>query len=330
MYNFCTYFDQNYLARGLALYRSLIENCEGAQLWVLCFDDATYRTLKELSLPGLHPIALEEFERGDEPLKTAKTNRSSIEYYFTCTPSLPLYILNHYPEVNLITYIDADLFFFSSIIPLFEEMAEASVAIIGHHSLPEIDEMYGLYNVGWLSFRRDTNGLACLKWWRDRCNEWCYDRVENGRFADQKYLDEWPTRFKNVVVLKHKGANLAPWNLNNYHLSYRNGNVMVDDQPLIFFHFCVLKRVTSWLYDPNWPSNIVPSAVLRELIYARYINAVSEASRKWLPSSAILPFSGYIRFAGNWFRLLASLCKKIMKGRYIFLKSETHLRRSHI
>ena len=112
MFYFCTYFDQHYLARGLALYQSIREHCSEFRLWVLCMDDTTYRILTELNLPGVYPIVLEEFERDDEPLKIAKTNRSRIEYYFTCTPSLPLYILNHWPEVGLITYIDADLFFF--------------------------------------------------------------------------------------------------------------------------------------------------------------------------------------------------------------------------
>ncbi|MDO8722362.1 MAG: hypothetical protein Q7J31_09050, partial [Syntrophales bacterium] len=212
MYYFCTYFDRNYLSRGLAMYRSLREHCPEFRLWVLCMDEATLEASTQFDLPEVELISLPDFEKDDEPLVWAKQNRSQVEYYFTCTPSLPLYVLNHWPEVNLITYLDADLFFFASPAPLFEELGAGSVAIIGHRFPPHLrdKERYGIYNVGWLSFRRDENGFVCLNWWRERCIDWCYDREEDGRFADQKYLDDWPSRFQNLIVLQHKGANLAP------------------------------------------------------------------------------------------------------------------------
>ena len=150
MYYFCTYFDQHYFARGLALYCSLREHCSAFELWVLCMDHVTYQLLEEAGLPGLHPIALEEFERHDEPLRSAKQNRSRIEYYFTCTPSLPLYVLHNWSEVDLITYLDADLFFFASPVPLFEELDRGSIAIIGHRFPPHLRhlETYGIYSGG--------------------------------------------------------------------------------------------------------------------------------------------------------------------------------------
>jgi hypothetical protein len=329
MFQFCTYFDQYYLTRGLALYRSLREHCHEFRLWVLCMDGTTYHTLVELQLPGVHPIALEEFERDDESLQLAKTNRSRIEYYFTCTPSLPLYILNNQPEVDLITYLDADLFFFSSPAPLFEEMKEGSVAIIGHRFPPNLKglERHGIYNVGWLSFRRDANGLACLHWWRDRCIEWCYDRLENGQFGDQKYLDDWPSRFQNVVVLEHKGANVAPWNLANYCLRDQNGNtVMIDSQPLVFFHFHGLKKITQWLYNPSWEIyGVTSSMVLRRRIYVPYIRTLFDVSRQLLPMSDACPISDNIREKQvsrilrvvRWLRILPSVGRNILAGSYI-------------
>ena len=336
MYYFCTYFDQYYMARGLALYRSLREHCPTFKLWVLCMDHETYQSLEKLGLPGLHPIALQEFERHDAPLQSAKQNRSRIEYYFTCTPSLPLYVLNNWPEVNLITYLDADLFFFASPVPLFEELGTGSIAIIGHRFPPHLrqNERYGIYNVGWLSFRRDENGLTCLHWWRERCIEWCYDREEDGRFADQKYLDDWPSRFQNVVVLEHKGANVAPWNLANYRLYHRQGNtVIVDDQPLIFFHFHGLKRIATWLYDPNWQwYQVNPLRILRRRIYSSYIRVLLDTSRQMLPACAAHPISDISkRYATSpqcvsrarhmVHRLgeMATMSRNILSGRYIIL-----------
>jgi hypothetical protein len=283
---YCTYFDHRYLVRGLSLYWSLRRLCPSFQLWVLCLDEACYSALLRLDLPYINLIRLKDFERGDKELLDAKQDRTQIEYYFTCTPSLPLYILKHNAEVDLITYLDADLFFFADPKPIFDEIGDHSIAIIGHRFPPAnvSFEMFGIYNVGFVSFRRDENGLACLRSWRDRCIEWCYDRIENGRFADQKYLDDWPSMFERVVVLNHKGANLAPWNIANYNISKKQNSVWIDDDPLIFFHFHGLKRVHDRLYDPGLSTyNVKPTKTILKEIFTPYMETISRVNRELLP-----------------------------------------------
>jgi hypothetical protein len=276
MYSFCTYFDRNYLVRGLALYESLVAHVDSFTLYVLCFDDSTYDFLRQRRYHRIVPISLEEFEKGDDALVRCKGGRSGIEYFFTCTPSLPLYILNNY-EVDLITYIDADMFFFSSPEPVFHEFGQNSIMIIGHRfSEKNKDfERYGKYNVGYLSFRNDESGRQCLEWWRSKCIEWCYDREEDGRFADQKYLDDWPDRFDKVHVLKHKGVNLAPWNLDNYKVHEKGNRVFVDDDVLIAFHFHGLNK-TLWSIF-NVGTRVYGTTLNRILmtnIYKIYINCI--------------------------------------------------------
>lgn len=286
MHHFCTYFDQHYLPRGLALYFSLKEHCLSFQLWVLCMDHNCYKVLSQMGLPGLNPILHADFEKEDGGLAEAKKNRSRIEYYFTCTPSLPLYIFRRQAEISMITYLDADLFFFDSPAPLFDEIADNSIAVIGHRYARRLSRRfrYGTYNVGWISFRADENGLACLNWWREKCLKWCYDRFENGRFADQKYLDAWPGLFQKLVVLQHKGANLAPWNIGNYRITYRDTKVWVDEQPLVFFHFHGLQQVAPWLYDPNFAgSRAKLSKTTRQHIFAPYIDTLWRVRTRYLP-----------------------------------------------
>jgi FkbM family methyltransferase len=248
--HFCTYFDSNYSAMGLSLHHSLLRHCPAFHLWILCLDDHCHELITRLGLPHVTVIALADFERGDEALCAAKRNRDTLEYYFTCTPSLPLYILRQQPGLDLITYLDSDLYFYSDPNPLFTQLGENSVAIVAHRFSPMMAHLVenGIYNVGWLSFRNDARGLACLQWWRERCLEWCYIRHEPRRYADQKYLDDWPRRFAAVAVLPGKGTNLGLWNVGQYVLSRRNGTIFVDEDPLIFFHFHGLRRPQSWLF----------------------------------------------------------------------------------
>lgn len=288
MYYFCTYFDSNFINRGLALYQSLKRHCPDFRLYVLCMDDLCYKILEKLKLPYMSLITLPEFEKDDSELQGTKHNRTRVEYYFTCTPSLPLYVLRNFNKVDIITYLDADLLCFANPEPIYEEFAQHSIAIISHRFSRDLkqSERRGIYNVGYLSFNRDENAFECLNWWRQKCIEWCYDRVEGGRYADQKYLDNWPTRFKGVVVLQHKGVNLAPWNLDNYQISCSDKGIRVDEQPLIFFHFHGMRKISKQLYDPNlFRYKVRISKTIKNSIFVPYINALMEVDKKYLSHS---------------------------------------------
>ena len=294
MRHYCTYFDRHYLVRGLALYQSLKRHDGPFTLWVLCFDDWSYDVLTRLAEPDLRPIALADFERDDAALLAVKPTRSKVEYYFTCSPSLPLYVLNAHPEIELLTYLDADLFFYADPTPIFDEMGGGSILIGEHRYPPDLRymEVHGVYNVGLLAFRNDERARACLQWWRERCLEWCYDRPEDGKYADQKYLDDWPERFPGTVVLQHPGAGLAPWNWKNYALTVTQGRVTVDGLPLLFFHFHGLKIIAPWLYDPVYAGKIygeMPRGLTR-LLYGGYAARLREAAgwaRRVSPDVAI-------------------------------------------
>lgn len=274
MRQFCTAFDSNYLFKGLALYHSLTRHAPGSVLWVLCFDKATERVLGSLPLPGLRILSMAELEEAEPRLRTAKADRSRVEYYFTCTPALLWHLLTRVPDAAPITYLDADLYFFANPAPVLEESATGSIAIIPHRFPPAYRylEKYGIYNVSWLTFMGDRAGRECLAWWRNRCIEWCYDRLEDGKFADQKYLDDWPTRFENVHVLAHQGAGVAPWNVTAHPITHGAGGLRAGDAPLVFYHFHAFKRITRWLFDPGlarYGAEMTPT--LKDAVYLPYL-----------------------------------------------------------
>ena len=290
MVYFSTYFDRHYLPRALALYHSLAKHCEFFHLFAFCLDQDAHEAFEKLHLPQTTAIALSQVEDANPELLRVKAVRSRTEYYYTCGPSFLLYLLNHRPDIDLITHLDADLFFFADPKPIFDELKGHSVGIIEHRfsAWQERLKKFGIFNVGWVSFRRDDNGLECLRWWRERCIEWCYDRVEGGRFADQKYLDKFPLQFKSVRVIQHSGANVAPWNVASYQIVERNGAVYVDSQPLIFFHFQGFRMIAPWLFDTNlgWYQTS-PSSTVRRKIFGPYIHALRRVGTYIGPAGSV-------------------------------------------
>jgi hypothetical protein len=272
---YCTYFDHNYLSRGLALYHSLQRHAPGARLWVLCLSEACHQTLVSLDLPNLKPRGLAEFEAADLEVAATKSTRSTLEYYFTCSPAWMLFVLSSEPDAEWVTYLDGDLFFFESPDAIFRELRDASVAIIPHRYPAKIARMrkFGTYNVGWVGVRNNPDGIAVIKWWREKCIEWCYDYVDGDRFADQGYLDGFPSRSAEVKVIENPGANLAPWNVANYRIALRDNRVMIDAiYPLIFFHFQGLKKgLGCFIFNSHRRYGAPFSSELRNYIYRPYI-----------------------------------------------------------
>ena len=181
----------------------------------------------------------------------------------------------------------------------------------------------------WVSFRRDPNGIACLTWWRDQCNEWCYGRVgKDGKFAEQRYLDDWPARFECVVVSRLKGANLAPWNLANYFVENGEGDVNIDYDPLIFYHFHRLTRMFASVWFISLSSyDARLTKTVRERIYIPYIQSLLDAERALgLPISSMMSQFREHRDKGAMALVLGSLrqakrtLKTCLDGNYIFLK----------
>jgi hypothetical protein len=244
MTNFCTLFDSNYLTRGIALYESLKKNCKSFHLYVVAFNDDCYHYLSSANFTHLTVISLAEFE--DPELLKVKPTRTAAEYCWTCTPSIVLYCIRQF-HLPSCTYLDADMIFYGDPMVLLAEARDKSVIITEHrYSREYIQPNAGIYCVQFVFFKNDEKGLNALNWWRDRCIEWCYAYYEDGKFGDQKYLDDWPARFEGVHVLQHPGGGIAPWNVQQYEAADTAGKLLCEKNagnsfPVIFFHFHGLK-----------------------------------------------------------------------------------------
>ncbi len=219
---------------GLALHDSLMSHAKPFHLWILCMDELLDRQLTELRLAHVSLIPLKEVET--DGLLRAREERSLAEYCWTLTPFIFQEVFKRSQEANRVTYVDADLFFFDDPRLLLAELDEnkKDVLITDHAYAPEHNyaKKYGRFAVQFVTFKRSDSALKVMKWWQDRCIEWCFDRVENGKFGDQKYLDVWPDLFaKEVQILKQVEKTLAPWNVRHFL------DQMGEDEKPVFYHF---------------------------------------------------------------------------------------------
>ena len=249
---FVTLFDSYYMSRGLTLYESLKDHMENFVLYIIAFDQNAYEKLEELHLKNVVLISQREFE--DEELLAVKSHRSRGEYCWTSTPKAILYVMEHY-HVPMVTYLDADIYFYQSPEILLREMQNTEdVLLTEHRYSPYCDQTAtsGIYNVQFMPFKNNENGLQILNWWKEKCLECCCIDTEKGICGDQKYLDGWMQQFGGIHVLQHPGGGVAPWNVDQYTFRIQSNHVILVDKlsrvryPLIFYHFHNMK-----IYDKD-------------------------------------------------------------------------------
>lgn len=300
MRHFCTYADHRFLPRALALVESLRKGGKEFRLWFLCLSPECHELLKRLDDANIEAVSLEELEAFDPALLAVKPERSRAEYIFTLTAAWMVFLFDRHPQIDLLTYLDADLYFFGDYEGVFAELGDASIGIIEHrHARPNSDRLqYGRFNVGWVSIRKDEDGLCCVRRWREQCIEWCHDRVEDGKFGDQKYLDEWPERYNRVKIIDHPGANLAPWNLGRHEVGGTRGFPTADGQPVLFYHFTNMwRRLPQYVWTGLGDYDIASSAkkVAAKNLYRSYLGAIKRVNQR-------LRFAGFSGMAFNFSR----------------------------
>jgi len=285
MYHFCTLFDHNYLTRALVLFDSLLEQTRDFVLHAVCTSDEAYKEISRISAsyPQIKAIHLRQLEALYPELLQAKSNRSIYEYYFTLSPAIPHHLLTT-GVTELITYLDADLCFYDHPKKLYDELGEGSILVTEHRfsdNLPHLKK-YGRFNVQYQSFRLDEQGMACLERWRQQCLDWCYDRIEGAKFADQGYLTEWPDLYSNLVISQNQSAGIALWNVSEANISIRSGHFYISDNPLVFFHFHSFKHLYKDRFVCDFFEYKVKSAQPNlRAVYIDYLKRLNEIAGKY-------------------------------------------------
>lgn len=268
MEHYVTLFDALFLPQGIALHRSLERHAGEYRLWVLCVDEQAHSALSKLALPNVSLLELGAVET--EELRRVKADRTRAEYCWTLTPFAPRFVFEADAAVQRVTYLDADLWFRQDPGSIWHEFDASGkqVLITEHAYAPEHDQsaIAGRFCVQFMTFTRE-GGEPVRRHWQDQCIEWCYARYEPGRFGDQMYLDEWPSRFAHEVhVLANKELILAPWNATRFPYG-----------SAVCWHFHALRLMKSgdgWGVDCG---HYALPTVTRQFIYLEYLKDLRAA-----------------------------------------------------
>lgn len=213
-FSLVTLFDKNYALRGLALIRSLDRVGIDYVMWVVALDEYVEELFEVLDHNRVRVIPLSDIET--PALEAAKGNRSSAEYYWTLSPFVFDAVFDRSPHSEVVTYVDADLWFRQSPEHALTEFESSSASILitehAYHPAFDATEKSGRFCVQFLSARRGRSDEILSKW-QQQCLDWCFAYPDNGRFGDQGYLNEWPSRYgSRVAIARPEAMFQGPWN----------------------------------------------------------------------------------------------------------------------
>jgi hypothetical protein len=236
-----TLSDDQFLPRTLAMCKSLRKYTNS---------DITFvhtELLSQISRSAFesHKIELIPVEViGVEFVKSLALSRTHVEFMWTLPSVLLDWFVSNSPGYSDYVYLDADLFFYSDVKPIWDEIPPGHISITPHRFSTRLGSSFpdsGEFNVSWVGIPATQIGRKCAREWAEQCVRLCPEIPTNvdGKtvYGDQKYLEDWPSEYAgNIHVISHVGAGLAPWNYENYDISTAS-EFKVDEIPLIFYHF---------------------------------------------------------------------------------------------
>ncbi len=151
-------------------------------------------------------------------------------------------ISNGYSKV---IFLDPDVYFVNTPDPIWELLDKYQVLLTPHWPDPDILNnpestlavmKGGLYNAGFIA--ASDKSLQAMRWWAGMCHFKMDNNKDLGLFVDQKYLDLLPVVFENIYILKHRGYNLASWNIQSSKRELVNGRLLINSEfEPVFIHF---------------------------------------------------------------------------------------------
>jgi glycosyltransferase involved in cell wall biosynthesis len=238
----CTVVSKNHLALARAFAGSFRRHHPGVPIFVLLAD----RVNDYFSL-SREPFEVVPLEAVGIP----NTRRFCFQYtIFELNCAAKPYLIRHLlkrPGISKLLYLDADVSVYRELDELYALLDRHSILLTPHFAGDVPDDgrnpsfrhilASGVYNAGFVGVRKDATGERFLDWWCRRVYTECIADPSLGLFVDQKWLDVVPGLFDGVHVVRQPGYNVGHWSLSYRTIGLDGDAVLVDGQPLCFFHF---------------------------------------------------------------------------------------------
>jgi len=292
--SYCTLFDKNYLYQGVALHDSLLATTRNFKLYALAMDDDAYAMLQKLNRDTLIPVKLDQLLTEEVCVIRGQTTHG--QFCWVNQPLICEYLLDYY-QLEMVTYLESDSYFFSDPELLFEELGSDSVSLVPHNFSSEFDntESAGRFCVQFNAFRNDGRARAVLADWK--AANFQYHKTDPRAYPGQTCLDDWPVKYSGVKVIENCGAGVAPWNVRGYILGESSGAPTVNGRPVVFYHFHQYGRLISGEHDLG--SYPMTSDVI-DMFYRPYIQALRRSKAAVINAD---PLFKHQRFFKEYVRL---------------------------
>ena len=260
--DFALMFDCQHMQEGLLCMASIQDRSPASKVYVLCLQDTVgTAVVKQGGIP-VDRSAIEAMY--PQIAETLKTGRPWAPYTQSLKPFLLEYLfLKHRAQV--VTYVDSDMYFWGDPQEIDREFAEHSFMVTPFSQRINLCHFSGAC----FACRNDEKGKALLRWWQDRCVEWClWQPGPNGEFGEEGYLNiirSDPTKFQGTHVCEHPGINLSPWRLQFCDIQKSDVGLSVNGYPLVCFHYQGYNKVSE---EYEAPEGLSPEA--SELLYWPY------------------------------------------------------------
>lgn len=255
----CTVIATNYIPQALALMESARKFHPEMDFCVLIADGTTNQYPP---LVGARVFIPDEL--GIDP----KIIQEMFSYYdlFELSTALKPFFLKFLLEdgSETVTFLDPDTVLYGKITEALAHARTHEAVLVPHRISPctklttECSEFgflkYGVFNLGFISVGKKS--IPMLEWWAQRLRWFCTRYQGDIWFTDQKWIDLVPALFE-TKILKHRGYDLAPWNIDERLITTKNNLVFAGDDPLVFIHFSQMSaRLAKGLDTPHWKNQL--------------------------------------------------------------------------
>lgn len=146
-----------------------------------------------------------------------------------------------------VIYLDPDIYLYRSLTDVKEQLDSGATLVLTPHLMGPVEDdkrpseqdilRAGAYNLGFAAIGEWRSAETLVKWWQRRLERHCVVDPDKALFVDQKWMDLAPGLFPGVSILRHKGYNVAYWNLHERPVYRKDNKYFADGDPLHFFHF---------------------------------------------------------------------------------------------